>query len=226
MKKSSLMVIVCCASAVGLLACRTRASRTVLISNGIEVYSDIWERTKEELAPRAILDLNCRELSFALLRKVVRQPTEVAVTGCGSTAIYARLSIGMTVSNTWTLQSLRQPQQVAVVTQAPAPPPPEPTPAPPQMTAVMFRAGWLSLAGTEADLSQFPNCDGMENPDLMNLCSSQCNRINDGNVRNLCARDCEAISSPGLAAFCAQRCDDIEDPALHDLCTLSDSPTL
>lgn len=60
------------------------------------MYQDEWDKTKQELANRMKFDADCADpaMSYTLLKKSFRYPTEVGVSGCGKKVMYVRAAVG------------------------------------------------------------------------------------------------------------------------------------
>jgi hypothetical protein len=82
-----------------------------IVVDGIEVYEKTWHRVISELRPRASFELTCSadQLTFNLLRRRGRHPTEVAISGCEKHGLYVRPTIqfGMRYTlGSWMLSSV------------------------------------------------------------------------------------------------------------------------
>jgi hypothetical protein len=112
-----LLALVC--ASVASLACGEK----VIVVNGIVVYQRPWAHTTSELEPRASFEFQCprEQLSFTLLKRRGRYPTEVGAEGCGRRGVYIRVVTGGMRGHVgpWVLNSER-----------PAPVAPTPVPAP------------------------------------------------------------------------------------------------
>jgi hypothetical protein len=96
-----------------------------IVVNDIVVYEKHWNRALSDIRPRATVELDCpgTQLQFTLLQRSGRVPTNVAVQGCGKTALYERpvaRAGTMTAVGTWTLASIRKDTEPQLATQ-PAP---------------------------------------------------------------------------------------------------------
>ena len=79
----------------------------VILVSGVEVYENVWLKTVDQLDDRAAFELSCPigQLSYTLLRKHLRYPVEVGVTGCGRRGVYLRPVVGNQISNSWVMNS-------------------------------------------------------------------------------------------------------------------------
>ncbi len=66
-----------------------------LMINGIEVYARYWNRTIQELSPRASYELQCAPnmIQYTLLARAGRYPSSVGAAGCGQRRIYSRVGV-------------------------------------------------------------------------------------------------------------------------------------
>jgi hypothetical protein len=78
------------ACALTATACAER--RRVITNNGIEVYERYWNAAVQSLSGRAQIDLGCTqsELSYLLISRQGKVPTQIMVEGCGRRGLYAR----------------------------------------------------------------------------------------------------------------------------------------
>jgi hypothetical protein len=80
---------------------------------GIDVYESVWRRTTSDIGRKASFELGCDagQLKYTLLHRELREPTEVAVEGCGHRALYVRPIAtvgGYMAIGQWQLSSLNQ----------------------------------------------------------------------------------------------------------------------
>jgi D-serine deaminase-like pyridoxal phosphate-dependent protein len=108
---------------LGVFLLATACAGPKITVNGIEVYQAHWDQAREEIGRRARFEMKCEQLAYALLHRVGRYPTEVAVEGCGRRALYVRPMISSMhggAIGSWQLSS---------ISDAPAPAP-RPSPSP------------------------------------------------------------------------------------------------
>lgn len=58
--------------------------------NGIRVHEDRWDNAVRVLSAQAEIDLNCGDLEYKLIERTGKEPTKIAVEGCGHRALYQR----------------------------------------------------------------------------------------------------------------------------------------
>jgi len=58
--------------------------------NGIRVHEGRWDEAVRILSAQAEIDLNCGELKYKLIERTGKEPTKIAVEGCGRRALYQR----------------------------------------------------------------------------------------------------------------------------------------
>lgn len=68
------------------------ANRKVITNNGIVVYEEHWNNAVQSLSGRAQIELGCTqpELTYTLISRQGRIPTQVLVDGCSHRALYSR----------------------------------------------------------------------------------------------------------------------------------------
>lgn len=78
------------ACAIAVTACAER--RRVITNNGIEVYERYWNAAAQSLSGRAQIELGCTqpELSYLLISRQGKVPTQIMAEGCGRRGLYAR----------------------------------------------------------------------------------------------------------------------------------------
>lgn len=97
----------------------------MIVVNGIRVYERHWDKTLQELRPRASFDFGCpqEQLRFTLFKRSGRAPTEVGAQGCGHRGMYVR-AVGTGGTGPWVLNT----EGGSVNPPAPPPPPPSSPP--------------------------------------------------------------------------------------------------
>jgi uncharacterized protein YabE (DUF348 family) len=106
MWSKTVIASLCLLFAVCMVACgaaeKVKKESPVIQVDGIEIYQDEWDKTKEELTKKVSFETKCEEdLEFTLIRKLMRYPVEVGIKGCGKNMIWSRA----TNLNAWKLKS-------------------------------------------------------------------------------------------------------------------------
>ena len=62
--------------------------------NGIRVSESRWRSAVQSLSAQAEIDLHCETLDYELVERTAKEPTSIAVEGCGQRALYRRPTRG------------------------------------------------------------------------------------------------------------------------------------
>jgi hypothetical protein len=124
-------------AALALVAAACHSAGDTLVINGIKVHERYWYDAVAAVRPRAAFELACgnEQLGFALIRRGRRVPIEIAVAGCGRSALYVREEIGRYIGP-WMLTAMHgvgvaAPEPAGVVAPPAAVEEPSPDIAPP-----------------------------------------------------------------------------------------------
>src|SRR5262245_45717586 len=107
--------------ALAAAACNNAAGATIEV-NGIKVHERYWYEAVNSVRARAAFELACADpqLGFALIRRGRRVPVEIAVAGCGRSALYVREEFGR-YAGPWQLMAMHGVGVAAPMPGMPAP---------------------------------------------------------------------------------------------------------